>query len=623
MGKIALLVSREEMLYQAHNILQEKKFRIEEMRVIQTKDTVVEARSTIANGASIIIARGLQASLIKQYTNIPVVEIVLTAQEMALLVVKAKQILAKERPCIAVVGFENMFCDMSYFEDIYGIELRTYYSQQGNQLDQAAKCAVDEQADLIIGGDTAVEAASKAGIPSLFLSITEDSLRNAFSMAESMDYAMGVEKKNAAQMETLLDYSFDGVVNMDRNGVITGVNNLMQELIGKPEKSLTGILVTELFDDILEVDLDTVLIKGRERSVFVKVNQISMLAVLAPVLLDNQVDGIIMTCHKIKKEKHRHWEKQGDHNLGQLRVNGDFRDLIQESPAMQQCLRLAKLYALSDHPVVVTGEVGTEKVQIAQAIHNNSPGKNGSFVQITCDGLGEEAQMEKFFGKKGAAWQAHEGTLVIPNIEQINRGIQALLVQLIREKAVVNNAFSSKSYLNLRIIILTEEPIEELLLKQFIRADLYYLLSGMVLKVPPLRARRADLQRKIEQCIEKYCDYYGRYHVLTAGALKVLSESSWPGNLYQIESFCERLVLTANKRTIDEHMVKRLLLELYPVLGNQPEDSEAVTSVISEREKKIKYLLKKYDGNREKIARELGISKATLWRYMKKYNINE
>ena len=91
MGKIALLVSREEMLHQAHNILQEKKFHIHEMKVIRTQSAVMEARQSIADGASIIIARGLQASLIKQYTDIPVVEIVLTAQEMALLVMKAKQ----------------------------------------------------------------------------------------------------------------------------------------------------------------------------------------------------------------------------------------------------------------------------------------------------------------------------------------------------------------------------------------------------------------------------------------------------------------------------------------------------------------------------------------------------
>ena len=134
MGKTILLVSREEMLHQAHNILQEKKYTIHGMRVISTENAVMEARKAIADGASIIIARGLQASLIKQYTDIPVVEIVLTAQEMALLVMRARQIVAKSRPVIAVVGFRNMFCDMSYFDELYGIDLRMYFAEQGAQL---------------------------------------------------------------------------------------------------------------------------------------------------------------------------------------------------------------------------------------------------------------------------------------------------------------------------------------------------------------------------------------------------------------------------------------------------------------------------------------------------------
>ena len=168
MGKIVLLVSREEMIYQAHNILQEKQYEIQEMRVVKTEDTVMEARQMIAAGATILIARGLQASLIKQYTDIPVVEIVITAQEMGLLVTRARQILKKQRPFIAVVGFKNMFSDMSYFETLYDIELRTYYAAGEYSLYDAAKEAVADGADLIIGGDTAVAAAQAAGVPSLF-----------------------------------------------------------------------------------------------------------------------------------------------------------------------------------------------------------------------------------------------------------------------------------------------------------------------------------------------------------------------------------------------------------------------------------------------------------------------
>ena len=240
MGKIVLLVSREEMLFQAHNILQEKQYEIQEMKVVRTEDTVMEARQMIAGGATIIIARGLQASLIKQYTDIPVVEIVITAQEMGLLVTRAKQILKKQRPRIAVVGFKNMFSDMTYFDTLYDIELTAYYAGRDVSLHEAAAEAVADGAELIIGGDTAVEAASAAGVPSLFLSTTEDSIRTAFSVAERMDFAMGAEKRNAAQMETLLDYSTNGVMRLDGTGTILSANPMMEQMMGREERQVTG-----------------------------------------------------------------------------------------------------------------------------------------------------------------------------------------------------------------------------------------------------------------------------------------------------------------------------------------------------------------------------------------------
>lgn len=303
MGKITLLVSREEMLYQAHNILQEKKYPIKEMRVIRSESAVTEARRAIADGASIIIARGLQASLIKQYTDIPVVEIVLTAQEMALLVMKARQIIRKPRPVIGVVGFQNMFCDMSYFDQLYDIDLRTYYLTQGLEqgLKDLVRQAAGEGADLIIGGDTAVEEAARAGVPSLFLSMTEDSLRNAFSMAQRMEYAMEVEKKSAVQIETLLDYTFHGVIRLDRDGRIAGVNSQMEDIIGSREAGLAGRTIGEIAPEIGEAVLERVLGQGKEYSLFLELNRTSVFAMLVPILYDGRAEGAMITCHRVAR----------------------------------------------------------------------------------------------------------------------------------------------------------------------------------------------------------------------------------------------------------------------------------------------------------------------------------
>ena len=632
MGKIVLLVIREEMLHQAHNILQVKKFRIQEMRVVATEQSVMEARKSIADGASIIIARGLQASLIKQYTNVPVVEIVLTAQEMALLVMRAKQIAGKSRPVIAVVGFKNMFCDMSFFDELYDIELRTYYASQGNMLPEAARRAVEDRVDVIIGGDTAVSIATEAGVPSLFLSATEDSMRQAFSMAESMEYAMNEEKKNEAQMETLLDYSFSGLIRLDGEGMVTAVNPLMEDMIGRSQEELTGHNIQEIAPMIGSDDLKQVFGEGKDCSLFLEWKQTQVFAVVAPVVIEGRVEGAIITCHKTKKKPVDLERKSEKHPRG-LPALTHFEDILQESKTMQECVRTAGLYALSEHPVVLMGEPGTEKRMLAESIHNRSSRGNGPFLDIPCEGLSGEEQRNSIFGEKGAALQAQGGTLLLRNVEELTAANQDRLYQLIRFHVCHGTDIASMRKVNVRIMVTVRQLLNQLMIQGKLSHDLYYLLSGLELAVPPLRDRREDLQKKIDTTWRECCERYARYHVLTNGAKTVLLEYPWKGNLFQIESFCERLILTAGKRSIDETAVRKLLWELY-LDGSDAVATE--TAVNKEEEvpsrlyggfdsyenaKKVVNTLRKYGGNREKTAKELGISKTTLWRHMKKYGI--
>lgn len=624
MGKIALLVPRDEMIYQAHNILQERKYPIGEMKVIRSESAVIEARQSIAEGASIIIARGLQASLIKHYTDIPVVEIVLTAQEMALLVMRAKQIVKKADPVIAVIGFRNMFCDMSYFDGLYGIKLRTYYGKQGmeRELKNLAAQAVAEGADLVIGGDTAVEAATEAGVPSLFLSMTEESLKNAFSMAESVDYAMNVEKKSAAQMEALLDYTFNGVIQLDNSGVVKGVNSLLEDIMGRSEEELKGLAIGEIAPEVGADVLERVLGKGKEYSLFLDLNHTSVFAVLAPILYDGKADGAIVTCHRMTVRKPQQ-EARGKDG-GYLPVLTRFEDILQESPSMKECVRLARLYALSRQPVVIMGEAGTEKRMLAQSIHGSSAYGRGPFLDVPCDGLSNEEQQEAIFGGKGAAVQAQGGTLLIQDADCLTASNQYHLYQMIRFHICHGQDIGQAKKLNVRVMVTLRTPLARLVKEGKLRPDLYYLLSGLELRIPSLRERPEDLRKKLESALRECCERYGRFHVLTEGAKGRLLSYPWRGNLFQIDSFCDRLILTAERRSIDEVAVKRLLRELYGEesgIGEGQEEQESRGKEWCEEAKAIAAALKKHGGSREKTAGELGISKATLWRKMKKYEM--
>lgn len=145
MSKIAVLLPKEYMLEQARKVIQEKNADIDILKVIKTSDSVYEARKAMEQGAGIIVARGVQAAYIREYTNIPVAEIILTGQEIALMVAAAKKIIPeKKHPQIALIGFESMFSDTSYFDELFGITLKTYFMKSMEQAAEKVELAIAE-----------------------------------------------------------------------------------------------------------------------------------------------------------------------------------------------------------------------------------------------------------------------------------------------------------------------------------------------------------------------------------------------------------------------------------------------------------------------------------------------
>ncbi len=186
MVKIALLVPDELMLRQAHDALQEMKETLHIMRVIRTKEAVSEARRAANEGADIIIARGIQATLIRQYTDLPVVEIVMTVESAERLLERAKRIKGTERPTVAFVMLRNMACPMAGLAEKVGVDLREYYVQNLEMLQDSAEQAIEDRADVLIGGASVLEIADRAGVPSLFLSTDETAMANAIREARKL-----------------------------------------------------------------------------------------------------------------------------------------------------------------------------------------------------------------------------------------------------------------------------------------------------------------------------------------------------------------------------------------------------------------------------------------------------
>jgi len=629
MADIALLVPKEEMAECGRRLVKYEGYNVKRIKCINTNEAVNEAKVAVNSGINVIISEGIQALSIKKSTNVPVVEIKITAQEIGILIKNAKKLSKKDKPTIAIIGFYNMFSDMSYIETIFDIKLKTYFVEELDELHIAVENAVNDKADIIIGSDIVAQSAEIENVPCLFLSLTEDSIREAFKTAQNVCYAIELEKKNLLKLGTMLDYSFNGIIKINQTGYILAANQIIEKILSQKNDKLIGRHITEIVKEINIEQLGKVLNSGGEiYSNFIYLNNIPFIIIVVPTKINNKIDGAVLSFQKVIKKEDTNTNLLKETYVKDYVAKHKFEDILKKSKKMSNVVDIAKMYSLSKSPVLIYGETGTEKEILAEGIHNNSIRKNGPFVSVNCSGLTEQEQFGYIFGISEnnendfvcALRAANYGTLLINGIDRATLKCQQKLYNFIANKEYSKNYFSKKVRYDVRIITSCEKNLLFKMQEGNFRTDLYYILSSLSLEIPPLRERREDIGDFIDKYVKIFSDMYSKYHVLTEGAYNMLINYYWAGNLLQLKSFIERMILSSKHRTIDEVFVKLLIDEMYPVIHKE-DNIERMIVYKNPEAVKISELLKKYNGNRTLVANELKVSKTTLWRYMKKFGI--
>ncbi len=633
MAKIVCFVPREEMVSQvweaASAQLSAGSPYALEVRAISTANAVSAARKALSQGADILIARGAQAMLIKQAVDIPIVPISLTGQEMAQLILRAKTMLSPMEtgaiPRIAVVGFSNMFCDMSSFNQLYQIDLRCYLVESSEQLSQAALTAVQDGAQLLIGGDAVCEKAWQMGVPVLFLTSGKESVAEALRVAEQVAYASDLEKRNTAQFRTLLDHTHNGILRVSSDGIITHANHPAEQLLSQPEQRLLGQKLSQLFGELTDEQLSQVLRQGEELfSVDISRESTTLVLTMTPVMVDGRPDGAILSFHEGRRleemETRLRRELYRREHTGAMR----FEELVSESPAYRQLLQQAKYYASLSGCILLTGEPGTGKETIARCIHGFS---DGPFVHVPCSCIEPQNHCDAIFGqetpqgetlRRGYVQAAEGGTLYLEDFGALHREAQYRLCRLIQHQLLLRGSGSRPIPARVRVIVSDCNDLESLLAQGLLLEKLYYTVIPLHLALPSLRQRREDILPLVQQLIKRYQQRYSRYIHLTSGAQQYLQQAPWPGNLTQLSALCKQLVLTSPRRSVDELFISHIL---QPVSIPAPIPSLAAQSPVGQQAKALEEALAQSAGNRQKAARLLGIHPSTLWRRMKKYGI--
>jgi transcriptional regulator with PAS, ATPase and Fis domain len=298
--------------------------------------------------------------------------------------------------------------------------------------------------------------------------------------------------------------------------------------------------------------------------------------------------------------------------------------LIYRDPVMAAVIERAERIARSDASVLVQGESGTGKEVIARTIHQNSPRAGGPFVAVNCAAIPEHLLESELFGHERGAFSgalsqrigkleaAQNGTILLDEISEMDRRLQAKLLRALQEREIDRIGGRGPVRLNVRIIATTNRDLEQEVVRQTFRQDLYFRLNVVSVHMPSLRDRPKDIPALAEYFVEKYRQENGRIsRRLSNAALNALMDHDWPGNVRELENTIHRAMVLTTDAVISAEALEVGPATSRPTLARARAGLEPDFSCrpLHEMEREaIIGTLRATNGNRTRTATVLGLS---------------
>ncbi len=343
------------------------------------------------------------------------------------------------------------------------------------------------------------------------------------------------------------------------------------------------------------------------------------------------IDKLIATLHsalKFRKSKLKVQELKGKQFSLQKNIISHFDEIIGSSKKMKDVFKTIKKIATTDANVLILGENGTGKELIAREIHNQSKRKNEVFISVDLGSVSSSLFESEMFGyQKGAftgAYEnrmgrieaANEGTLFLDEIGNLPIELQAKILHVIQNCEVIPLGMNKSKKVNFRLICATNKNIEQLINKNEFREDLFYRINTIKIDVPPLRERDEDILLISEFFLKKYSKKYRKENLqFSRDSINLLKEYEWPGNVRELKHTIEKVVILS-----EGNMIQPEDLNLKQFVLNQ--DGFLQSNRLTDVEKKtIQKVLDKHNFNITNAARELDISRTTLYLKIDKYGL--
>ena len=466
-----------------------------------------------------------------------------------------------------------------------------------------------------------------------FLQRMADLLAGKIAGRERLEQLHAIQQ----QLTTLFDTVQEGIIAVDRNGKIVNINAAAAKMLQVSQKPVLGkelaLLLSGLpLADSLATGHD---VFNREAFRLIRGQRVYYVATVKTWLGGTEVWGAVVTLREMAEVK------KIVSNFSTQEHCFSFEMILGDSPALAKAKQEAAQAAAGNVTVLIQGESGTGKELFARAIHNASARRDKPIIAINCAAIPEALLESELFGyeegaftgarrggKPGKFELADGGTVFLDEIGDMSLSLQAKLLRVLQERKIERVGSTETTAIDVRIIAATHKDIEAMVRQGEFRQDLYYRINVFPLQIPSLRQRRQDLPLLIERFLARYRDKMAKnVEGIDADAYACLLEYGWPGNIRELENTIEYLVSIADGKIIEQrHIPQRI-----PIAGKTAQPGSPVQAqptrllTIAELEKRAILSAIEQFGltmrGKAQLTQVLGISKATLYRKLKQYNI--
>lgn len=440
--------------------------------------------------------------------------------------------------------------------------------------------------------------------------------------------------KDKQFLELILSSVADGVFTVDRNWLITSFNRAAERITSIPAAEAIGKRCSDVFHaniceqgcalrktldtDQEQIDLPARILNSKGRSVPISLST----AVLRDS--DGTLLGAVETFRDLSALEQLRRE---------IKQRYTFEDIVGKSKAFRKIFAILPDIAESDSTVLIEGASGSGKELMARAVHNLSSRRNKPYVAINCGTLPTNLFESELFGytqgaftdakrdKPGRFALAEGGTVFFDEVSELPPATQVKLLRVLQEREYEPLGGTKTVRADVRIVAATNTKLVELVSQGKFRDDLYFRLAVVRLSLPPLRERREDIPFLVEQFVQRFNAKKGKNITgVTPAVMEIFMRHSFPGNVRELENLIEYGFVLCHNRMIDvNHLPEDI----------QPEEKNLSVQIHSSNESKLKWAeadaiqsaLRQTGGHLGKTAHELGVSRTTLWRKMKKFAI--